>query len=68
MRTINITFESEEFERLVKAKKFENQPWREFILELLEEHTLLTRSAETLLEGNVRILGNLTVEGDTEMK
>jgi hypothetical protein len=67
MRTINITFEDAEFERLVKAKKFEYQPWREFILGLLEERFLLTESAETIFEGNVKILGNLTVDGNTEV-
>lgn len=36
MKTLNITFEDKEYNRLVKAKNGKNLSWHDFILYLLE--------------------------------
>lgn len=36
MKTLNITFENQEYEKLVKVKNKEKMSWHDFILALVE--------------------------------
>jgi len=65
MKSITVIFENDEFEALTQAKG-DSRSWRIFILSLLEDRFAINELAETFIEGNVVIRGNLRVEGDID--
>lgn len=54
MKSINITFEDEEFEALTKARKEEN--WHDFIMSLAATFAF---EGKTIIEGDLIVTGEM---------
>lgn len=64
MKTINIPLEDSEYDLLCQARGDESKSWKDYFLDTARDRIALNEAAEEIIEGDLRVTGDILVAGN----